>query len=106
MMPANEKPALFQDGISPSDVCQGAVGDCWLLAAIATMCEYPDDLKNLFLTKEYNASGDYEVQLFDAVKGEWVVVQLHNTKVPTMPVSQILCCVIGDGKSLCAHVRY
>jgi hypothetical protein len=36
---------------------------------------------------------------------EWVVITLHDTRVPTMPVTEVLCCTVGDGKPLCAHVR-
>lgn len=38
-----EAPAdcLFNDSINPKDVAQGSMGDCWLMAAIATLCERP-----------------------------------------------------------------
>ena len=29
------KPQLFIDGVSAADVCQGALGDCWFVGALA-----------------------------------------------------------------------
>ena len=37
---------LFQDGIEPSDVVQGALGDCWLMAALAALAEFPGAIEN------------------------------------------------------------
>ena len=34
------QPLLFNK-IEPNDVCQGAVGDCWLMAAISAVAEFP-----------------------------------------------------------------
>ena len=37
---------LFQDGIEPGDVVQGALGDCWLMAALAALAEFPGAIEN------------------------------------------------------------
>lgn len=55
---------LFDD-IAPSDVCQGGLGDCWLIAAIAGIAEFPGFIKDhLFKTKERAADGKYEIWLY------------------------------------------
>ena len=43
---ATGKMYLFQDGIEPSDVVQGALGDCWLMAALAALAEFPGAIEN------------------------------------------------------------
>ena len=56
---------LFQDGITPSDICQGMLGDCWLLSAISCLAEFPGVLENLFAEKVYSYRGKYSIKLFD-----------------------------------------
>ena len=41
---------MFKDGISPNDVGQGSLGDCYLLAAIATLSERPHRIEKVFLS--------------------------------------------------------
>lgn len=38
---------LFQGKIEPADVCQGAVGDCWLIAAFACLAEFPGAIQKV-----------------------------------------------------------
>jgi calpain-15 len=64
------KPALFDDTIAATDVCQGALGDCWLLAAFATLCERKTFIQNCFVTRCFNPRGKYVIRLYDqATKG-------------------------------------
>ncbi|KAK7202054.1 cysteine peptidase, Clan CA, family C2 [Novymonas esmeraldas] len=39
---------LFRDGISPGDVEQGELGDCWLMCALATHAECPAAVMQMF----------------------------------------------------------
>jgi len=78
------KPKLYEGGITPGDLAQGAVGDCWLVAALACVAEYPDAIRKVFLTPEYNSRGIYRVRLFDATKGAWVVVTVDD-RIPCKP---------------------
>jgi hypothetical protein len=56
-----KRPQLFEGKIEPADLCQGAVGDCWLVAAFACAAEFEDCIRAQFVTKEYNANGRYQV---------------------------------------------
>lgn len=62
------------DGVSPKDICQGALGDCWLLAALATLAERPELILNAFHTKQFNPRGKYTIRLYNCKKEafEWV----------------------------------
>jgi calpain-15 len=40
-------PQLFEGDIETSDLCQGAVGDCWLVAAFACASEFPDTIRHI-----------------------------------------------------------
>ena len=74
---------LFEDAIKPEDVCQGALGDCWLLAAIAAVAEVDggDLIRGLFLTQEAEPCGCYRVKLFDAFANKWKVFTIDD-RVP------------------------
>ena len=61
---------LFQDGIEPSDVVQGALGDCWLLAALACLAEFPGAIENCFISFEHSTRGKYKFKLYDARIGK------------------------------------
>jgi len=71
--------ALIRDGIQPSDVGQGALGDCWLLAAAACLAEFPGLLRNLFLQREVSLRGKYSVRLWDVLTKRWTVITVEGT---------------------------
>eukprot|EP00316_Scyphosphaera_apsteinii_P011866 CAMPEP_0119328104 /NCGR_PEP_ID=MMETSP1333-20130426/72463_1 /TAXON_ID=418940 /ORGANISM="Scyphosphaera apsteinii, Strain RCC1455" /LENGTH=439 /DNA_ID=CAMNT_0007336867 /DNA_START=173 /DNA_END=1494 /DNA_ORIENTATION=+ len=73
-----EKCVLIRDGITPQDVAQGALGDCWLLAAAVCLAEFPDALRNLFVTREANDSGSYSVRLWDDRGNGWQTVTISD----------------------------
>jgi hypothetical protein len=68
-----KRPQLFEGEIEPDDLCQGAVGDCWLVAAFACASEFPHVIRRQFLTKEYNPRGLYKVRIYDPQLQKWYV---------------------------------
>eukprot|EP00971_Amphidinium_carterae_P169951 3367469-Amphidinium_carterae.1 len=81
---------------------QGALGDCWLIAALAAVAEYPYLLEGLFNenVKKLPEDGKHAVSLFDVRKKKWekIVVdefvpckkrhwfELHATPLFSKPV--------------------
>lgn len=58
---------LFET-IGPNDVKQGKCGDCYFLSSVSSLAEYPERVKNIFITQEVNEAGCYAVNL--CVNGE------------------------------------
>ncbi|CAJ1328670.1 unnamed protein product [Effrenium voratum] len=72
-------PVLFGDDCRPQDACQGKMGDCWLVAAIASMMEFPGYIQEkIFLTKELALDGKYEITLYDWKTDTWPVIQVDD----------------------------
>ena len=71
-------PATDGSGIDPDDICQGYLGDCWLLSSIACLAEFPDAVYDLFITKEVTEDGMYTLKLFDPEAGEWAEVTIDD----------------------------
>ena len=66
----NVRPGSFQvftNDILPSDIKQGALGDCWFLAALAAVAEDPDLIRRLFGDPKVNKHGVYEAWLRDPI---------------------------------------
>eukprot|EP00437_Effrenium_voratum_P019888 CAMPEP_0181460028 /NCGR_PEP_ID=MMETSP1110-20121109/33129_1 /TAXON_ID=174948 /ORGANISM="Symbiodinium sp., Strain CCMP421" /LENGTH=943 /DNA_ID=CAMNT_0023584565 /DNA_START=32 /DNA_END=2860 /DNA_ORIENTATION=+ len=79
-----DSPVLF-DGIAPSDVYQGGIGDCWLIAAISCVCEFPGYVRDhLFQTKELSNDGKYEIWLYHWPTKEWRLVVIDDF-IPCIP---------------------
>ena len=55
---------VFSDSIVPCDIHQGALGDCWYLAALAALAEQPELIRGLFSSEHHSSVGVYEVVCF------------------------------------------
>ena len=42
---------IFADGIEPNDINQGALGDCYFLAVLSSLAEFPKRIEDMFVTK-------------------------------------------------------
>eukprot|EP00930_Biecheleria_cincta_P068982 TRINITY_DN56799_c0_g1_i1.p1 TRINITY_DN56799_c0_g1~~TRINITY_DN56799_c0_g1_i1.p1 ORF type:complete len:699 (-),score=119.91 TRINITY_DN56799_c0_g1_i1:356-2452(-) len=77
-------PTLFTD-IEPADICQGALGDCWLIAAIAGVAEFPAFVKDhLFQTQDIDMGGKYEIKLYNWVETRWDIIVIDDY-IPCKP---------------------
>jgi len=74
----NKNMKLFEKGIEPSDVIQGKLGDCWLLAALACMAEFPEAIQNVFITKEYNPQGKYKLRFWDTYHEKYEIITIDD----------------------------
>lgn len=72
------RPQLFEGKIEPNDLCQGQVGNCWLVAAFASASEFPHMIRHMFLTKEYNPRGLYKIRIFNPQLNHWVIVTVDD----------------------------
>lgn len=69
---------LFEGSIEPRDILQGALGDCWLLAAMATLADHECAISSLFLTREVDPRGKYYIRLFNPPEGKWEVLVIDD----------------------------
>lgn len=69
---------LFQGKIEAQDILQGQLGDCWLLAAMATLAEREGLINRLFLTREIDPRGKYSIQLYDVHEARWKVFVIDD----------------------------
>ncbi|KAL1507545.1 hypothetical protein AB1Y20_007166 [Prymnesium parvum] len=81
LLPPSELPQLF-NRIEPDDILQGALGDCWLLAAIAAVAEFPEYIaKHLFITQTIDGEdvpGKYRLRLYDGARSEWQEIEIDD----------------------------
>lgn len=57
-------PQVFHDGITPNDINQGELGNCYFLAVLSAMAEIPERVQACFHTKEPNSAGIYLMSFY------------------------------------------
>lgn len=78
--------SLFGKGVSPNDIEQGELGNCYFLAVAACLAQYPSRLKRLFLgDQQVNKNGVYGIMLCNS--GIWIE-NLIDDRIP--------CFVVGN----------
>eukprot|EP00397_Hematodinium_sp_SG-2012_P011942 GEMP01012094.1.p1 GENE.GEMP01012094.1~~GEMP01012094.1.p1 ORF type:complete len:729 (+),score=191.77 GEMP01012094.1:392-2578(+) len=71
-------PIVFEDTVTPNALTQGQVGDCWLLASMAGLAEFPSMIMNLFVSSEIER-GKYTIKLYDLSKDTWEFVTIDDS---------------------------
>ena len=64
-----DDPSFLVDGFSSSDVQQGADGDCWWVAAVATLCSMPELMEKVCVERDAEC-GVYGFVFYR--DGEWI----------------------------------
>uniref|UniRef100_A0A7S3QVD7 Calpain catalytic domain-containing protein n=1 Tax=Dunaliella tertiolecta TaxID=3047 RepID=A0A7S3QVD7_DUNTE len=64
--------------VEPSDICQGQLGNCWLMSACACLANQEGAIEQVFLTKELTGYGKYKLQLYDGIKKKWQTVVVDD----------------------------
>ena len=69
---------VFQGGIEPNDIRQGALADCWFLCALSSLAEFPELVMNLFEEncRTVSESGVYKLKL--CKNGQWQTVTVDD----------------------------
>ena len=78
---------LFEDGMDPSDICQGVLGNCWLLSALASLANKPSTIENVFVTREFNPRGKYVLRLWDSPNNQFIHITVDDF-IPVNKTSQ------------------
>ena len=55
---------IFADEISPDDIMQGTLGDCYFLSILSVLTERPERIVKLFGTQEKNDAGIWAVNCY------------------------------------------
>ncbi|XP_020572133.1 calpain-type cysteine protease ADL1 isoform X2 [Phalaenopsis equestris] len=69
------RPCLFSGTVNSSDVCQGRLGDCWFLSAVAVLTDV-SRISEVIITHDYNDEGIYTIRF--CIQGEWVPVVVDD----------------------------
>ncbi|KAG0455407.1 hypothetical protein HPP92_024699 [Vanilla planifolia] len=69
------RPCLFSGAVNSSDVCQGRLGDCWFLSAVAVLTDV-SRITEVVITQDYNEEGIYTIRF--CIQGEWVPVVVDD----------------------------
>lgn len=64
--------------INPNQIGQGKVGDCWLIAAISCLAEFPGAVQKLFHRRGISEEGRYDLKFYDARHDKWVDVTVDD----------------------------
>lgn len=73
--------------MSPNDVVQGQLNDCYFLSAVSALAEKPYRVNGVFKTKEYNPNGWYICKLnFNGIYQEVIVDDLLPVDKKNKPV--------------------
>lgn len=71
-----ENVQVVRDGITPTDIYQGRLGDCYLLSSFSALAEYPEIIQRILISDQSNEKGLYTVAL--NINGVWRAFHLDD----------------------------
>ena len=72
----NQKYLIFENKIKIEDINQGKLGDCYFLATLASLTNYPNLIYKMFKTKKINEEGYFEIILF--INGKFQIIIIDD----------------------------
>jgi len=82
----NADAKIFVNGVEEGDVIQGALGDCWVLGALAVVATSTDNYIEHMFVKQRPDVGYYAIKFFKS--GEWKTVEIDD-RLPCYPSGQL-----------------
>lgn len=88
----SEDEVMLWEDIEPSSLTQGQIGNCWLIASIAALAEFPEAVQHIFSTHDIAPDGKYTLRLYDMSTASWeeVVIDDYVPCILQEDYSQIL----------------
>jgi Calpain family cysteine protease len=71
-----ENVQVIVEGVTPSDIFQGSLGDCYMLSSLSALAEFPERIERLLINKAANNKGVYSVAL--NINGDWKLMHLDD----------------------------
>ena len=78
-------PGKSHDDITPSDINQGYIGNCWVMAAVSTLAERDNRITDFMVTDALNPAGIYAVNMYTLgvpytmIIDDWMFMYGDNT---------------------------
>lgn len=71
-----DKFTVFDQNITPNDILQGDLGNCYFLSALSAIAEFPKRIRDIFETEEPNPVGCYAVKI--CINGEFRTILVDD----------------------------
>lgn len=92
----NEHLAVFST-VSPNDLDQGGLGDCWLISALSTLAEYPSVVMSLIEQQDIPGDGKFVVNLYSFRERRMVKIEVDD-RLPTKAYDCAYVHISHDGE--------